>query len=77
MVELGHLLPSTEDRAEIEAVLAVLGDNPLRPVWEELEGRHSYDDIRLVRLARRLAGQAEAGLRPAAIEPDPRSMMRQ
>ena len=77
MVEWGHLLPSTEDRAEIEAVLAILGDNPLRPVWEELEGRHSYDDIRLVRLARRLAGQAETGLRSAAIEPDPRSMMRQ
>ena len=50
-VEWAHLLPPSESRAEIEAVFAVMGDNPLRPVWEELQGRYSYDEIRLVRLA--------------------------
>ena len=72
-VEWDHLLPSAEGRAEIEAIFGYLGDNPLRPVWEELEGRYSYDEIRLVRLAWRngssAAGQAET---PGA---DPRSMM--
>ena len=74
-VALSHLLPSPEQRSEIEAVLNALGDNPLRPVWEELESRYSYDEIRLVRLARRNAGKGEAGPRSAAAEPDPRSMM--
>ena len=52
-MEWAHLLPSAEGREEIEAAFGYLGDNPLRPVWEELEGRYSYDVIRLVRLARR------------------------
>ena len=55
-VEWEHLLPPAEHRAEIETVLGYLGENPLRPVWEELEGRFSYDEIRLVRLAWRNAG---------------------
>ena len=52
-VEWAHLMPPPQSRAEIEAVFEILGDNPLRPVWEELEGRYSYDTIRLVRLSRR------------------------
>ena len=72
-VEWAHLLPSAEGREEIEAAFGYLGDNPLRPVWEELEGRYSYDVIRLVRLARRNTGSAAgtAGSEGA----DPRSMM--
>ena len=63
-VDLAHLLPPAIRRVEIEAALEAMGDNPLRPVWEELEGRHSYDDIRLVRLARRQKDQP----RPIAVE---------
>ena len=70
-VEWAHLLPSAEQRAEIETVLEYLGDNPLRPVWEELEGRYIYDEIRLVRLAWR--GGGSGGGRPGTA--DPRSMM--
>ena len=69
-----HLLPSAEGRAEIEAIFGYLGDNPLRPVWEELEGRYSYDEIRLVRLAWR-NGSSAAG-RSGSSASDPRSMMR-
>ncbi len=74
-VEWGHLLPSAEQRAEIEAVFGNLGDNPLRPVWEELEGRFAYDEIRLVRLAWRFAGRTGEASGSAADERDPRSMM--
>ena len=74
-VEWGHLLVPPEGRAEIEKVLGYLGDNPLRPVWEELEGRYSYDEIRLVRLARRHSAEAADG--PVVLSaPDPRSMFR-
>ena len=51
-VDWEHLLPPLEHRSEIEEVFETIGDNPLRPVWEELEGRYSYEDIRLVRLHR-------------------------
>ena len=72
-VEWAHLLSSAEGREEIEAAFGYLGDNPLRPVWEELEGRYSYDVIRLVRLAWRNGG-AVAGLASSDVA-DPRSMM--
>ena len=52
-VEWAHLLPPPERRAAIETVLEVLGDNPLRPVFEELGGKFSYNEIRLTRLERR------------------------
>ena len=51
-VAWAHLLPPPERRAEIESAFESVGDNPLRPVWEELGGEYSYDEIRLVRLAR-------------------------
>ena len=51
-IDWAHLLPAPAARLEIESVLRIMGDNPLRPVWEELEGRYSYEEIRLVRLAR-------------------------
>lgn len=69
-VQWGHLLPSARRRAVIESVLEIMGDNPLRPVWEELGGEYGYDEIRLTRLARRQRGRGAAG---AA---DPRSMLR-
>ena len=75
-VEWSHLLPSTQRRAEIEAAFEVVGDNPLRPVWEELEGRYAYEEIRLVRLARRNAGKADPSAPSVADGPDPRSMLR-
>ena len=76
-VEWAHLLPPPESRAEIEAVFAVMGDNPLRPVWEELQGRYSYDEIRLVRLAVRNPAGADAPLSSESGGPDPRSILRQ
>ena len=72
-VEWAHLLPSAEQRAEIEGAFGYLGDNPLRPVWEELEGRYSYDLIRLVRLAWRNGGAVAGALGSEGA--DPRSMM--
>ena len=72
-VEWAHLLPSAGGREEIEAAFGYLGDNPLRPVWEELEGRYSYDVIRLVRLAWRNAGGGHGSL--GSSSRDPRSMM--
>ncbi len=70
-VQWSHLLPPPERRAEIENALEIMGDNPLRPVWEELGGECSYNEIRLVRLARRFPDLPDAT--PA---PDPRSMLR-
>ena len=58
-VEWTHLLPPPERRAEIESAFDAVGDNPLRPVWEELGGEYGYAEIRLVRLARRFPGQPE------------------
>ena len=76
VVEWGHLLPSAEQRAEIEAVFGNLGDNPLRPVWGgDGRARFSYDEIRLVRLAWRFAGRTGEASGSAADERDPRSMM--
>ena len=73
-VNLAHVLPAPDRRVEIEAALGALGDSPLRPVWEELEGRYSYDEIRLVRLARRNASQATASEALDTRERDSRSM---
>ncbi len=68
-VELGHLLASTERRREIEVVFAMVGDELLRPVWEEVEGRFSYNEIRLARLARRQEKSPEVSvLRPGTRE---------
>ena len=75
-VEWGHLLPPGERRAAIEAAFDALGENPLRPVLEELGEGYSYEELRLVRLARRFAGQPDRASRSSAAESDPRSMMR-
>ncbi len=84
-VELTHLLPPPERLAAIENAFAIVGDTPLRPVWEELGGEYGYDEIRLARLARRQRPQT--GTLPAdspetapasqdSYAPDPRSMLR-
>ena len=82
-VQLSHLLPPPQRRAAIETVFEIMGDNPLRPVWEELGGQYSYDEIRLVRLARKRTSQPKpgptSGDSPASTpynNADPRSMMR-
>ncbi len=74
-VEWAHLLPHLQRRAAIETVLEILGDNPLRPVFEELGGEYSYDEIRLVRLARRYPPQQGSRSSEEGERPDPRSMM--
>ena len=75
-IEWYHLLPTSDRCAEIEAALEAMGDKPLRPVWEELEGRCSYEEIRLVRLARRHQSQGTSASPSDAAAPDPRSMLR-
>ena len=82
-IQLSHLLPPPQRRAAIETVFEIMGDNPLRPVWEELGGQYSYDEIRLVRMARRRPSQPRPGPTadnsPASTpynNADPRSMMR-
>ena len=75
-VEWAHLLPPSEHRAEIERVFGYIGDNPLRPVWEELEGQYRYDVIRLVRLVWRANAAPSPSLPVGSGEADPRSMMR-
>ncbi len=57
-VEWAHLLPPPERRAAIEVAFETVGDNPLRPVWEELNGGYSYNEIRLARLAWRKGKQS-------------------
>ncbi len=74
-VQWGHLLPQPQQRREIEAAIEAMGDNPLRPVWEELERKYSYEDIRLVRLSRRYPNPPP-GQEGNPSAPDPRSMLR-
>ena len=75
-VEWAHLLPPPQRGAAIETVFQLMGDNPLRPVFEELGGEYSYDEIRLVRLARRYPAPTEGAARSDTAAPDPRSMLR-
>ena len=73
-VDWAHLLPLPERQAAIEEALDAVGDELLRPVWEELGEGYSYEEIRLVRLARRYP--AHHSLAPQDGErPDPRSML--
>ena len=74
-VEWGHLLPAADQRADIEAVFEIVGDELLRPVFDELNGQYSYNEIRLTRLAKRCA-EGSVGPEPSAgVQRDPRSMM--
>ena len=74
-VQWAHLLPAARRRAAIESVFEIMGDNPLRPVWEELGGEYGYDELRLVRLARRHRGQSAPAPAPSSSgDSDPRSI---
>ena len=76
-IDLGweHLVPSADRRAEIESAFDALGDELLRPVWEEMGGQYSYEEIRLVRLARRYPPQHGSSSLRDGEKIDPRSMM--
>ena len=51
-VDLSALLPSTERTERIEAALRATGYDRLAPAKELLGADYSYDEIRMVRLAR-------------------------
>ena len=74
-VEWEHLLPASLERGVIEPVFDAIGDDLLRPVWEELGGEFSYEELRLVRLARRYPPQQGSRSSEEGERPDPRSMM--
>ena len=48
-VELSHTLPSKKDVEKITKAFKELETRKLTPVYEHLKGKHSYQDIRLVR----------------------------
>ncbi len=75
-VQWQHLLPLDDHQAEIAAVFEIVGDELLRPVFDELAGRYSYNEIRLTRLAKRSAMQSTRQVNAGNAEQDPRSMMR-
>ena len=74
-LDWGHLLPHPQRRVAIETVLEILGDNPLRPVFEELGREYSYEEIRLVRLARRYPPEHGSPPLRNGETAEPRSMM--
>ena len=49
-LDLSHLMPDAATMQEIENALDVCGDEFLRPVWEFLEEKVSYNDLRLARI---------------------------
>ena len=83
-VEWAHLLPPPERLAEIESAFEAVGDDLLRPVFDELDGEYSYEEIRLARLARRQpesqrlsTDSPKAGpAAPGAADPDSQSTLR-
>ena len=58
-VRWAHLLPPRERRAEIESAFDTVGDELLRPVFDELGGNCTYDELRLVRLLRRRGARSD------------------
>ena len=70
-----HLLPPADRRSEIEAVFEIVGDELLRPVFDELGGKFTYTEIRLARLAKRASKRNDAPERLLPVAGDPRSMM--
>ena len=74
-VEWAHLLPTAMRRLEIDAAFEIVGDALLRPVFDELGGQFSYEEIRLTRLARRNAARETAPQSLGTAGRDPRSMM--
>ncbi len=63
-VYFGHLLPTPERMSAINEAFDSMGYELLRPVFDELGGKVSYAELRLVRLASEQKGATE--LRPHA-----------
>ena len=49
-LDLSHVMPDTATMQEVEKAFDVCGDDFLRPVWEFLEEKVSYSDLRLARI---------------------------
>ena len=41
---------TNDDQAAVLDAFGQLGDEALRPIYEAFDGRHSYDEIKLLRL---------------------------
>ena len=52
-VDFGHLLPSSEQMKAITDAFDAMGPGLLRPVFDELGGEVSYEELRLVRMVMR------------------------
>ena len=72
-----HLLPSSQRRADIEAAFDIVGDELLRPVFDELGGEYSYNEIRLTRLARRFSARYVTAPPADSADLYPRSILHQ
>ena len=60
-VDLAHVLPEGGKLGEIEEAFNACGSVQLKPVWEFLESRVSYDELRLARLHLRQEGRIPSG----------------
>ena len=56
-LDLGHAIPSVERLGRIEEAFDVCGSALLRPVWEFLGDRFTYDELRLARVYLRQQGR--------------------
>ena len=61
-VDLARVLPESRMLSEIERAFSACGSFQLKPVWESLGSRVSYDELRLVRLHLRQEGRIPAGV---------------
>ena len=62
LVDLTHVLPGSGKLSEIEEAFNACGGVQLKPVWEFLETRVSYDELRLARLHLRQEGRLPTGV---------------
>ena len=60
-VDLAHVLPEGGMLSEIEEAFGVCGSVQLKPAWEFLGNRASYDELRLARLHLRQEGRLPSG----------------
>lgn len=60
-LHLAHALPETENLNEIEGAFNVCGSVLLKPVWEFLGSRYTFDELRLARLYLRQEGRVPQG----------------
>ena len=62
LVDLAHVLPENGKLSEIEEAFNACGSVQLKPVWEFLETRVPYDELRLARLYLRQEGRLPPGV---------------